>query len=312
MHGVLNINKEAGMTSFDVVSAVKRLLKLKRVGHTGTLDPEATGVLVVCLGKATKIIPFLNLEKKEYLAKLKLGIKTTTQDKWGEITESIPGVVVNEARVKSVMKTFVGEIEQIPPMYSALHHQGERLYKLAREGLEVERRPRKVNIYELVYLGLSGGPSRPGSSHPEVTFRAVVSTGTYLRTLCADMGDALGSGGHLSFLTRTRVGAFKLAEAVTLSQLKEAKEAGNITGLIYSMDEALSFLPVVKTTLTEAKLISHGRPIEYGMRNAECGVHALPDSSLVRVHSPTGQLLAVGKVNALEEDVLIRPVRVFV
>lgn len=300
------------MTSFDVVSAVKRLLKLKRVGHTGTLDPEATGVLVVCLGKATKIVPFFNQEKKEYLAKLKLGIKTTTQDKWGEITESVPSVVVSEGRaglaaqVEGVMKTFLGEIEQIPPMYSALHHQGKRLYQLAREGVEVERRPRKVNIYELVYLGLSDG------SHPEVTFRAVVSTGTYLRTLCADMGDALGSGGHLSFLTRTRVGAFKLTEAITLSQLKEANEAGNITGLIYSMDEALSFLPVAKTTLTGARLISHGRPIECGMLNAECGAPALPDSSLVRVHSPTGQLLAVGKVKAQEEDVLIRPVRVFV
>ncbi|MEW5768082.1 MAG: tRNA pseudouridine(55) synthase TruB [bacterium] len=302
MDGVLNINKEAGMTSFEVVSVVKRWLKLKRVGHSGTLDPEATGVLVVCLGQATKIIPFLNQEKKEYLAQLKLGIKTSTQDKWGEITESIPRVVVNEAQIKRVMKAFVGEIEQIPPMYSALHHQGKRLYKLAREGVEVERRPRQVNIYELVYLGLSDGP------HPEISFRAIVGTGTYLRTLCADMGDALGAGGHLSSLTRTRVGPFELSKALSLSQLKEAREAGNITDLIYSMDEALSFLPVVETTFSEVKLISHGRPIEGGRRKAEGGASVLPDSSLVRVHSPTGRLLAVGKV----KDALIQPVRVFV
>lgn len=302
MDGVLNINKEAGMTSFDVVSAVKRWLKIKRVGHAGTLDPEATGVLVVCLGKATKIVPFLNQEKKEYLAQLKLGIKTTTQDKWGEITESIPRVVVNQEQIKRVMKAFVGEIEQIPPMYSALHHQGKRLYKLAKEGMEVERLPRKVNIYELVYLGLSDGP------HPEISFRAVVGTGTYLRTLCADMGDALGSGGHLSSLTRTRVGPFELSKAITLSQLKETREAGNITDLIYSMDEALSFLPVVKTTLLGAKLISYGRPIEGGIRNMEGEAPVLPDSSLVRVHSPAGRLLAVGR----GKDALIQPVRVFV
>lgn len=237
---VLNINKPAGMTSHDVVAIIRKLLKTAqgtgeklqvdseeavccnkpsdriKVGHAGTLDPQATGVLIILVGKATNLSSFFLTTDKEYIAEMKLGVKTDTQDAWGKIIQEqeIKTLTIDSIRLKDVLSSFCGEILQIPPMVSAVHYNGQRLYKLARQGKIVERKPRKVTIFELELLEFQNALSI-------LRFRVVCSSGTYIRTLCADIGNALGVGGHLTSLVRTRVGQFCLDKAQTISDLKK-------------------------------------------------------------------------------------------
>jgi len=215
MDGILNINKPAGMTSHDIVDCIRRIIKQKKVGHAGTLDPQASGVLILLLGKATKLAERLKNDSKEYIASMKLGINTTTQDAWGEIIEQKSNISIQKEVVEKTILSFKGEITQIPPMFSALHYKGERLYKLAREGKEVERLPRKVKIFEITLLDFVP---------PDLlTFKVVCSSGCYVRTLCADIGKVLGVGGHLISLKRIRSGKFKIENSIDLSDLKEKK-----------------------------------------------------------------------------------------
>lgn len=240
LNGIVNINKPAGLSSYQVVSAVREILSCKKAGHTGTLDPAAMGVLPVCLGKATKIIPFIPEGEKEYLATITLGQTTDTLDAEGKILEENQNWVgLQQVDIEAVLQKFKGDIEQIPPMYSAVHHEGKRLYQLAREGKEVERKPRKVQIKEIELLGVE---------LPSVRIRVLCSSGTYIRTLAADIGEELQVGAHLSKLIRSKSGPFRIADAISLEELKKTGKK-NILPVDYTLnypklyikEEALDF-----------------------------------------------------------------------
>jgi tRNA pseudouridine55 synthase len=234
MDGVIIINKDKGMTSFDVVKEIRKLTHVRRVGHSGTLDPAARGVLPVCIGKATKIVRFLMEGDKEYEAEMTLGITTDTQDAEGKILEERE-VSVKREELEEILKQFMGEIEQIPPMVSAIHYKGKRLYELARQGIVVERNPRKVHIHNIKMLNFEDGP------HPKAFICVTCSKGTYIRTLCSDIGERLGCGAHQSALIRTRSGSFTLEHAKTLKEIYILKDQGKL-------NEAI--LPIAKVMQT--------------------------------------------------------------
>jgi len=221
-NGILNIYKEAGFTSHDVVAKLRGILNQKKIGHTGTLDPGAVGVLPICLGKATKLSMVLTDKDKEYVAVLRLGITTDTQDMTGTVLSEKP-VAVHDDKVREVILSFLGSYPQIPPMYSAIKIKGKKLYELARVGKEVERPPRMVDIKELEILRLD---------LPEVEFRVVCSKGTYVRTLCHDIGEKLGCGGTMAALERTRSGVFTSTDALTLKQIEQLMQEGRIEEVI--------------------------------------------------------------------------------
>ena len=225
MDGVLNIRKEKGYTSFDVVAKLRGILHMKKIGHTGTLDPEAEGVLPVVLGKATKLVDLLTEKQKTYEALLHLGLETDTQDMTGTVLEEKP-VEVTEEEVRTVIRSFLGEQQQIPPMYSALKVDGKKLYELAREGKTVERKPRAVQFYEIEIKKIE---------LPYVRFSVTCSKGTYIRTLCHDIGQKLGCGGCMEELLRTRSGNFVWEDSMTLAQVEEAVRNGTIGDRVISM-----------------------------------------------------------------------------
>ena len=208
-NGVINIYKPAGITSHGVVSRVRRILGMKKVGHTGTLDPDADGVLPICVGKGTKLSEMLMNKDKTYVAVVKLGVATDTQDSSGNILE-IREVTADKEAILDVIMGFVGQIEQVPPMYSAIKIGGRKLYELARQGLEVERKARNVTIYSIDVNNIS---------NDSVTITVDCSKGTYIRTLCHDIGEKLGCGAHMEKLTRTRAGKFDIKDSVTLEEL---------------------------------------------------------------------------------------------
>jgi tRNA pseudouridine55 synthase len=211
--GFVNIAKPAGMTSFDVVARCKRLLSEKRVGHAGTLDPDATGVLVIAVGQATRLLPFLNTEPKIYRAVCGFGRATDTEDASGQTTQEADATGLTEAALRAALPSFLGEIQQVPPMVSALHHEGQRLYDLARQGITVERPARTITIHALELLAFTAGPEA------QATLRVTCGGGTYIRTLCKDLGEALGLPAHMAALEREGVGPFELKDALTLETL---------------------------------------------------------------------------------------------
>ena len=248
-NGVLNINKPEGITSFDVVDGIKRVAKVKKIGHTGTLDPDASGVLLICLGQATKIVPFLMETTKEYRATLRLGITTDTLDASGTVLERTEGFDFSQEQIREVMDSFVGEIEQIPPMFSALRHQGKRLYELAREGIEVERKAREIQIYHLTMQHYAP---------PYLTFDVSCSKGTYIRSLCADIGQKLGVGGHMSSLQRLRVGEMTIEQATPFEAITRETISEILATRLHSLDDVLQFLPVVQIAPEAERKVYHG------------------------------------------------------
>lgn len=219
INGILNINKEKGLTSHDVVLRVRQITGEKKIGHTGTLDPNATGVMVLCLGLATKLSQNFMKFKKVYAARARLGIATDTQDSEGKIIRQAEFVDVEKSQICDILKKFTGEIEQTPPMYSAVKHKGKRLYSLARKGITVERKAKTVNIYRLDFKGFDG---------EYLDFEAETSSGVYIRTLANDIGRELGCGAHLAELARMEVGDYKIKEAVTLARLQEIVNQGKL------------------------------------------------------------------------------------
>lgn len=213
--GILNVLKPAGMSSHDIVYFVRRQLGIKKVGHTGTLDPYATGVLPICIGKATKVSQFLLNEKKAYRAELDLTCSTDTQDAYGEVIEKSTHIPSAE-EIRAVILSFVGEIDQIPPMYSALKVNGKKLYELAREGKVIERKSRKITIYDIDIISIK---------ESKVIFDVLCSKGTYIRTLCLDIAEKLNCHGHMSFLIRTQTGDFMLEDSLTLEEIEEMEKA---------------------------------------------------------------------------------------
>ena len=226
-NGIINVYKERGYTSHDVVAKLRGISGQKKIGHTGTLDPEAEGVLPVCFGRATKVCELLTDRAKTYEAVLLLGKETDTQDTTGTILKECE-VTATEAQILDVVASFRGDILQVPPMYSALKHNGKKLYELAREGKVIERKARPVTIFSLNVLSMN---------LPYITMEITCSKGTYIRTLCHDIGQALGCGGCMAKLCRTRVGEFSLDFALRLSQLQEAKDQGRFADCLLSTDQ---------------------------------------------------------------------------
>lgn len=244
--GVINIYKEAGYTSHDVVAKLRGILKQKKIGHTGTLDPQAQGVLPVCLGKGTKLCDLLADHDKEYEAVLRLGITTDTQDMEGNVLQE-SSVQVSEEEVRTCILSFQGEQMQVPPMYSALKVNGKKLYELAREGKVVERKARPVTFHKIEVLWME---------LPKVKIRVQCSKGTYIRTLCNDIGEKLGCGGCMEELLRTRVERFALEDAVKLDEVQKAMEEGTVDSLILPVDRIFDQYPTAKTT-TQGDLLVH-------------------------------------------------------
>ena len=278
LNGVLNIDKPAGMTSHDVVGRVRRVAHLKRVGHAGTLDPDATGVLLVCLGQATRLSDYLADEGKEYRATLALGVTTTTEDASGEALTRADAQHITESDLAAMLPRFLGNISQIPPMVSAVHHEGKRLYQLAREGITVERAARTIRIDSLRLLDFTPGEVA------YATLDVACGKGTYIRTLCADIGAALGVGGHMASLRRTRVGAFGVETATPLAELTEE----NLPDLLVSPANALDRLPTHRAeTEADEEAIRHGRSLP----------SHLPPETVAKILDAQGALLALGRAD---------------
>lgn len=250
IHGIINIYKEKGFTSHDVVAKARGILREKKIGHTGTLDPEAEGVLPICIGKATKVVPYLTDADKCYEAEVILGAYTTTEDATGEILETFPVEVGREA-IEEVVSTFIGDYTQIPPMYSAIKVGGVRLYELARQGKVVERPARDVKIYDCQIT--------EWISKERFRIRVNCSKGTYIRTLCTDIGKKLGCGAHMGELLRTKVGAYTLEQSITLKALEEQKE--NLDTLLHPIDSVFLNYPAYVVKASAQKAIVNGNPI---------------------------------------------------
>ena len=247
MNGIIVIKKEKDFTSFDVVAKLRGILKQKKIGHTGTLDPEATGVLPVCLGNATKLCDMLTDKKKEYIAEFVLGKTTDTQDIWGSIL-SESQVTCNEVDIRTCAMDFQGDIMQVPPMYSALKVNGKKLYELARQGIEVERKARPVTIYELEVMRVNV---------PNVQIRVLCSKGTYIRTLIHDMGQKLGCGATMTSLERTKSGQFSIDKAYTLKEVEEIRDAGKLDEIILPVDEVFMHMPgIILENELEKKILN--------------------------------------------------------
>lgn len=259
-NGIININKEAGYTSFDVVAILRGIFGQRKIGHTGTLDPQATGVLPVCLGTAAKICDMLMDKDKEYVAELLLGVTTDTQDITGRILDEKEQALaaLEPERIKEIIMGFVGEYDQIPPMYSALKVDGKKLCDLARKGIEVERKPRRVTIKEIEILSFE---------LPVVRLRVVCSRGTYIRTLCQDIGEQAGCGGCMKSLVRTRVERFRLEDALTISQVQELKDQKRLSEAVIGVDTVFSDCPALHVKPEWRKLVDNGN--EFHAQNTE-------------------------------------------
>jgi tRNA pseudouridine55 synthase len=254
--GVLNINKPAGITSFAVVAMVKRWSREKRVGHAGTLDPLATGVLPVCLGRATRVTEFLMQLRKTYRAEIELGIATDTGDSAGKIVRRENASDVDLGTLSAALKSYHGRIEQIPPMFSALKHHGRPLYKLARAGVNLERKARTAEIYDLQLVSFSP---------PLVTVEVTCGRGTYIRSLANDLGEDVGCGAHLKSLVRLCYGPYDLSDSVSLPQLEDAINCGSWSLMVYPPDTVLRHWPAMVLSTEAEQDLCHGRPLPAGL-----------------------------------------------
>lgn len=275
MDGIINIYKPLGITSFDVVKKVMKICRTKKVGHTGTLDPLASGVLPICIGRATKIVDFIMSESKVYKAQLMLGIKTDTYDREGTILNKCD-VSLSQDELVSVINTFVGEILQEPPMYSALKVNGKRLYELARKGIVIERDKRPINIYSIDILDIQ---------LPLVTFQVSCSKGTYIRSLCNDIGSKLGVGGTMWDLERIQTGAFNKANSVLLEDITSE----NIESLLIPIDEALKDYDKLTFSCKHENLLLNGVKI-----NNPYLINNIESNKLYRVYMDNSKFVGLG------------------
>lgn len=290
MDGVLVIDKPAGMTSHDVVARVRRAAGQRKVGHAGTLDPDATGVLVVCLGRATRLVPFLQASQKTYDARLGLGVTTSTLDASGEVLTMADASAVDEPALCAALTSFVGTIEQIPPMVSAVKIGGERLHVKARRGEEVERPSRTVTVHDVILEDFVPGP------RGEAAFLVRCSSGTYVRTLAADVGARLGVGAHLVALRRLGSGRFSLEDAVDLDTVADLGAGGRLRDALMSLSEAVADYPRLDLDASAATALGYGRALP-----------ATGHDGPVAAIDPSGQLVAM----VADRDGSARPLAVF-
>lgn len=282
MNGVINVYKEAGFTSHDVVAKLRGIVKQKKIGHTGTLDPDAEGVLPVCLGNATKLCGLLTEKEKTYRAVLLLGQTTDTQDTSGRVLTEAPVAATGE-QVREAIMSFLGDYDQVPPMYSALKVNGKKLYELAREGKEVERQARRVRILDMEIHEIR---------LPEVTFTVTCSSGTYIRTLCQDIGEKLGCGGCMKSLLRTKVDRFELADSHKLSELETMMHEGRIGEVLLPVDDVFAACPAVRIRQESDRLIQNGNPFgkeDIAETTGECPPEGTElERNCVRVYNSEG------------------------
>ena len=295
IHGIINVYKEKGYTSHDVVAKLRGIAGQKKIGHTGTLDPDAEGVLPVCLGKATKVCELLTDKDKTYRAVLFLGQTTDTQDASGTVLETSDISNLNEAQVTEAVQSFVGEYAQIPPMYSALKVGGKKLYELAREGKTVERKARNVMIHSIKILCVD---------LPRVVMEVSCSKGTYIRTLCHDIGEKLGVGGCMESLLRVQVGRFVLADSLRLSEIQKAKEDGNLEKILQSIDSVFEQYRAVQIRPDQEKRLQNGNSFRKPDRSQN-----YDDQEMVRVYDSNGHFAAVYRY--VEKDHEFRIVKMF-
>lgn len=281
IHGVINIYKEKGYTSHDVVAKLRGIVGQKKIGHTGTLDPDATGVLPVCLGKATKLCDMLTDKNKTYETVMLLGKKTDTQDISGTVLEEGSTEKLEEAEVEKAIHSFVGEYMQVPPMYSALKVNGKKLYELAREGIEIERKARPVEIFKIQILEMN---------LPRVRMEVSCSKGTYIRTLCHDIGETLGCGACMEELIRTKVSRFELAESLKLEEVQELKLSGRLEEVLIPIDEMFHEYEAVTLKEEFTSLVYNGNA--FFPKHLDQFVE-LADGKKVRVYDKQGQFIAI-------------------
>jgi tRNA pseudouridine55 synthase len=278
--GILVVEKGSGVTSFWVVAHLRHRLRVSKVGHGGTLDPSATGVLPILIGEATKLTPYLMDHDKEYLATVRLGVVTDTLDLTGTVLKTSQPQDVSEARIREVCSRFIGTIRQVPPMFSAIHRGGERLYRLARRGIEVTRAPRLVAVHALTLESVA---------LPSFTIRVTCGKGTYVRVLCADIGEALGCGGTLESLVRTRVGPFRLDQAVPWTDVKGFQAADPLWAALRLPDSALGHWPGIRLGEEGTAALLQGRTVMVADLEPET-------EGCVRVYASTGQFVGVGRI----------------
>jgi len=290
--GILLLDKPLGLSSNGALQRVKHLYRAAKAGHTGSLDPLATGLLPVCLGSATKISAFLLDADKRYRVRVRLGETTTTADAEGELIRTAPTDGITQAAVTAALGSFLGTISQLPPMYSAVKHQGERLYKLARQGIEVERQPREITIFGIGLLDMA---------LPEVEFDVHCSKGTYVRTLAEDLGEMLGCGGHVVALRRTGVGPYleSAGPLVTMAQLEALGEEdyGAMDALLLPQDSALGHWPEVRLSEDACFYLRQGQAVL---------VPRAPTQGLVRLYDPSARFIGVGEIL---DDGMVQPKR---
>lgn len=293
MNIIINLNKDRDITSQEAVTKVKRLFKVKKAGHAGTLDPLATGVLLVCLNEATKITGYLANLDKEYLAVMKLGEATDTYDCEGKIVKKAADFEVSDSEISKTINMFIGDIEQTPPMYSAIKLNGEPLYKLARRGIEVEIQPRKVSIYSIELLNYES---------PFLTLRVSCAKGTYVRSLCNDIGNVLGVGAHLTELKRTKIGHFTIENSAKLEELPGKNEA------LQTIDYALMHIPEVRLFDTALQKVKNGNPVREDVLELESlTTNNLTSPKSIRLKDYEGRIFGIGRIS----NGWIKPERMF-
>ena len=286
--GIVLLNKPLDLSSNDALQRVRFIFRAKKAGHTGSLDPKATGVLPICFGEATKVSSYLLDSDKRYITTVQLGQTTTTGDTEGEILHHIPVTEISDHALTAVLEQFTGEIIQIPPMFSALKHNGTPLYKLARQGIEVERKQREVTIYELNLLERTSDT---------LVLDVRCSKGTYIRTLAQDIGDALGFGAHITALERTEVSPFDCSTLYTVEELQALAEAGKIENALLPVDAALSDRPEITLNAEESTRVRNGLKVQRD---------DIPDSPLIRMYQASGEFIGIGR---LSSDKLLAPKR---
>ena len=294
INGIINIYKEKGYTSHDVVAKLRGITKQKKIGHTGTLDPDAEGVLPVCFGRATKVCDLLSNKDKVYEAELLLGLSTDTQDITGKILEQKSTDLLTEEQVLECVLSFIGEYEQLPPMYSALKVNGKKLYELAREGIEVERKRRNVTIFEIQILEVN---------LPVVRMRVHCSKGTYIRTLCHDIGEKLGVGGCMQSLLRTKVSCFELKESLTLKQVETFVKNGELEQILMPVDRLFQEKQAIVVKPEFEALVLNGNPIS---KKAVEKAGVYEDQESVRVYDKKGCFVGIFEYRAGKQEFRVK------
>lgn len=306
MNGILNIFKPKGISSFQAVKEVKNILNIPKAGHAGTLDPSASGILLVCIGQATKIVEFLVDLKKYYQGEMILGISTDSQDSEGNIIQRKKVKNdIDEERIKRIFLKYKNINSQIPPMFSATHYKGERLYRLARKGIEVKRSPKKIKIYKLNLLNFN-----QKMNHPIIKFEVVCSKGTYIRTLCNDIGNELGCGAYLSNLVRKKIGYFNLEDSINLDALK--KENILEKKYLISIDSALKGLNNITVRNEAIKTVLNGGSISNEQITTNTKISKIGRSKFIKIYDLENNLLSIGiPIKKNEKDLIFKPIKVF-